>query len=146
MIITIQHEGRGVAVAILQYRKCRVYLDRNNTKASRCKDCEKALQVGEGVFRNTFMGVGYICWNCLRADCLARTRDFGFPEADAGFHFSKDYGTLSQCFTGYPPRQFTSLQVLEMIRAEWKYEIAERTLGPEPSPQRVSDASESIPF
>lgn len=144
MIIQIQSEEVRQAITTLQFRGCRIYLDRNNVKESACKDCRVALRAGEGVFRNSYREIGYLCFKCLRADLLTRTRDFGFEDGDAGFHFVDDGGTLAQCFTGYPPRQFTSDQVLGYIRAEWKYEIAERTLGGDVPSTRVYDVSESV--
>lgn len=127
-------------------RKCRIFLEQNNTKTTCCKDCEKKLEVGEGVYRKTSFGNGYICFNCLRSELLARTYDSGFPEHDAGFHFdSWNEHTISQCFTGYPPRQFKTEEILQAVRREWKYDLLDRMHGQDvPAPQRLEDALDSF--
>lgn len=138
MIIQVQDHP----IRYIRTHGCLIDLERNNQKPAACQDCHTRLQTGEGVYRNAFMGKGFVCFHCLRADTLVRTRDFGFPQRDAGFHFTRDFDTLAQCYEGH--RQFTTTEILDIIRAEWKYEIAERTLGPDISPGRIYDASESI--
>jgi hypothetical protein len=122
-----------------------VMLDKNNPKPGACRDCDKKLETGEGVYRHAYMGIGYICFPCLRSELLVRTYDLGFPNQDAGFHFSEISHTISQCYSGFPQQEFTTFEVIDAIRREWKYEIVERSLGPDGAATgKIDDASDSI--
>lgn len=136
----------GKEIDTINIRRCRIFLENNNTKVSACKDCDRKLGVGEGVYRKTSYGNGYICFDCLRSELLARTYDSGFPEHDSGFHFDTwNEHAISQCFTGWPPRQFKTDEILQLIRREWKYDRLDRLQGPDvPSPQRLEDALDSF--
>jgi hypothetical protein len=130
-------------IQTLRMARAYVDLDQNNRKDTACRDCGIVLETGAGVYRSAYMGMGFICFNCLRADMLARTHDRSFPGGDAGFRTGKG-SALVQCVRG-EIREFTARQVLEVIRSEWKYEIAERLIGHDPVfTQRLIDASDSI--
>lgn len=135
-------------IDIIVLRKCRIYLNNNNTRATSCKDCRGKLEVGAGVHRDTSFGKGFICFKCLRAELFARTYDRGFPGSDAGFHLDKwNDHAISQCFTGYPPRQFTTLEVIQAVKREWKYDALDRLQGTDSIPaQKIEDAVDSFPI
>jgi len=127
MNITLQ----GKQINIIRFFRGYIELDRNNQKPGACRDCSTHLDTGEGVYRKAYLGNGFICFNCVRAELLVRTYDLGFPQGDAGFHFDKAERTLSQCYTGFPKREFRTLEVIAAVRHEWMYEIVERSIGPD---------------
>lgn len=117
-------------------------LDRNNRRPVICKDCEKPIETGEGFYRKAFCATGFVCVRCLQTDALARTYDMGFKDHDAGFRLVD--GRLQQCYTGYPPREFRTLEVLDEIQREWKYQHTERLVAVTTATQKIIDTSESI--
>lgn len=133
----------GQNINILRmYGGATIDLDKTNRRPAICKDCEKPIPAGEGSHRRAFLATGFVCIRCLTTDVLARTYDMGFKDHDAGFRLES--GRLQQCYSGYPPREFRSLEVLDEIQREWKYQHTERLAAVTTATQKIIDTSESI--
>jgi len=132
-------------IHIIHFRRGMVNLDHTNPKAMLCKDCETPLEMGAGVYRRALLGNGFICFNCLRANLLACSFDLGYPDHDTGFHFDhQEEHALVQYCGGEGVRLFSTFEVLEAVRREWKYDILDALQGLDfITPQRLEDAIDS---